>query len=76
MSSTAGFSSSVGNGKGSRPKLAVHLLQVVGVDVGVAEGVDELAGGEPRHLRHHVGQEGIGGDVERHAEEEVGAALV
>ena len=42
----------------------------------VAEGVDELAGLQPRHLRHHHGQQRVGGDVERHAEEDVGGALI
>ena len=38
--------------------------------------MDELAGLQAAHLRHHAGQQGVGGDVERHAEERVGAALV
>ena len=42
----------------------------------VAEGVDELAGLQAGDLRHHHGQQRIGGDVERHAEEDVGGALV
>jgi hypothetical protein len=33
-------------------------------------------GFEPGHLRHHHGQQRVGGDVERHAEEDVGRALV
>ena len=42
----------------------------------VAEGVDEIAHREPGHLRHHVGEQRVGGDVERHAEEDIAAALV
>ena len=34
----------------------------------------ELAGPQSRHLRHHLGEQGIGGDVERHTEEDVGRA--
>ena len=44
--------------------------------MGVAQGVDELAGLEARHLRHHHGQQRVGGDVEGKAEKDVGAALV
>ena len=42
----------------------------------VAERVDEDAGLEPAHLRHRHGQQRVGGDVERHAEEDVGRALI
>src|SRR5215210_212225 len=61
---------------GKRPQrageLQAGLLQVVGVEVGVAERVDEIAGLEPRRLRHHVGEQRVGGDVEGNAEEHVG----
>ena len=49
---------------------------MVGIEVGIAEGVDETARLEAGHLRHHQGEEGVGGDVERHTEEHVGTALV
>ncbi len=57
-------------------ELEAGLLEVVAVEVGVAEGVDELAGLQAAYLRHHHGEQGIAGDVEGHAEEDVGAALV
>jgi hypothetical protein len=44
--------------------------------VGIAQGVDEVADLEARHLGHHVGEQRIGRDVERHAEEHIGRALV
>ena len=63
-----------------RPRVAreleAALVQVVVVYVGVAESVDEVAVLEAAHLCNHHGEEGIGGDVERHAEEDVGRALV
>ena len=49
---------------------------MVVVEVKIAEGVDKLAGLEVADLRHHAGQKSVGSDVERDAEEEVGAALV
>ena len=65
---------------GKRPRLArklqLHLLEVVRVDMRVAEGMDEVAGLEAAGLCHHHRQQRIRGDVERHAEEHVGAALV
>ena len=57
-------------------ELQIHLVDVVVVDVCVAKGVDELAGLQSGHLCHHHGQKGVGGDVERHPQEGVGAALV
>ena len=42
----------------------------------IAEGVHEVAVLQAAHLRHHHGEQGVAGDVERHAEEDVGAALV
>lgn len=38
--------------------------------------MDELTGFQPCHLRHHLEQEGIRGDVERYAQETIGTALV
>ena len=38
--------------------------------------MDELARREPGHLRHHQGEQRVRGDVERHAQEDVGRALV
>ena len=38
--------------------------------------MDELTGFQSRHLRHHLEQEGIRGDVERYAQETIGTALV
>ena len=57
-------------------KLQLGLFHVVGVDVRVAEGVHEVLGLQPANLRHHHRQQGVGGDVEGHAEENVRAALV
>ena len=42
----------------------------------VAEGVDELLGLQAADLRDHHGEQGVGGDVEGDAEEEIRAALV
>ena len=49
---------------------------MVEVEVRVAQRKDEFARLEIRHLRHHQREQRVGGDVERHAEEKVGAALV
>ncbi len=38
--------------------------------------VDELARPQPGRLGHHGGQQGVEGDVERHAQEDIGRALV
>ena len=49
---------------------------MVEIKVRVAERVHELAGFKPGHLRNHQRQQRVGGDVERHAEEDVGRALI
>ena len=49
---------------------------MVSVKVQIAEGVDEFAGLQTRDLRDHHCEQGVGGDIERHAEKQVGAALV
>ena len=57
-------------------KLQPDLFDMVHVNVGVAEGVDEFPGLETSDHRHHQQEQGIGGNVERDAEESVGAPLV
>ena len=42
----------------------------------IAEGVDEVARLQFAHLRHHHGEQRVARDVERHTEEDIGAALV
>ena len=49
-------------------QLQVHLLHVVEVDVGIAERVDKITRLQPGHLRHHHQQQGITGNIERHAQ--------
>ena len=44
--------------------------------MGVAESMDEVAGVEAAFARDEMGQQGVAGDVERHAEEDVGRALI
>ena len=65
-----------GQGKGLAAELLVDLVEVVRVDVGVAEGVDEVAGGQAGHVGDQVGQQGVARDVERDAQEQVGRPLV
>jgi hypothetical protein len=57
-------------------QLQLRLLEVVEVEVRVAQGVHEVTDLEAGHLRDHVGEQGVGGDVEGHAQEHVGRALV
>jgi len=56
--------------------LLTHLLHMVRVDVAIAAGPDEHAGLQPAFAGQHVGKQRIASDVERNAEEHVGAALV
>ena len=73
-----GFALDVKRGVGKRfaAELQRHLFVVVAVNVAVATGPDEVAHIEVALLGHHVGEQGVAGDVERHAQENVGTALV
>ena len=53
-------------------ELGVDLVKMVGIDVSVTEGMNELSGDQARDLGHKNGKQGIAGDVERNAQEEVG----
>src|SRR5688572_5884989 len=68
-----------GHGR-QRTRLALELesglLEMVRVEMRVAEGVDEFSWLEVRGLRDHHGQERERSDVERDAEKDVGAALI
>jgi hypothetical protein len=75
MSFTAGFSHDGARARLAR-ELQAGLFEVVGIQVAVAAGPHEFAGLQVADLRHHQREQGVGGDVERHAEEDVGAALV
>lgn len=57
-------------------KLGLHLFHMVGIDMRVADGMDEIPGLIARDMGEHDEEEGVRGDVERHAKEHVGAALV
>ncbi len=57
-------------------ELCLHLSQVVAVNMRVPERVNELPGLQAANLRHHQGEQAVGGDVEGHAEKKVGTALV
>ena len=57
-------------------ELEVNLLEVIGVDMGVACRVDELARLQAADLGYHHREEGVGGYIERHSEESVGTSLV
>src|SRR5258706_2631963 len=57
-------------------QLKAGLFDVVIVEVEVAKGMNECSRLEIADLRHHQGEQCVGGDVEGHAEEEIRAALV
>ena len=61
---------------GHARELQANLVEVVLVDVAVTTGPDELTDPQVTLLRNHVGEQGVAGDVEGHAQKHVGAALV
>src|SRR4029079_18211648 len=57
-------------------QLQPRLLEMVRIKMTVAAGPDEHARLKPAFTGEHVSEQRIAGDVERHAEEDVGAALI
>jgi hypothetical protein len=53
-----------GEGTDITLKLDLQGLHVVGVDVGVANGVDKVTQFQSTHMGNHDGQESIAGNVE------------
>ena len=58
-------------GTGLTRQLKLRLLDMVQIEVGVARRVDKVASLIACDLRHHLQQEGVGGDVEGHAQERI-----
>ncbi len=54
----------------------VHLVEVICIDVEIAECVDELADPEAADVRDEVGEQCVAANVEGYAEEGIGGALV
>ena len=57
-------------------QLFTRLIEMVQIQVAVAAGPDEIAHIQIALLRDHVREQRIRSDVERHAQEDVGAALI
>ena len=57
-------------------ELQLRLLDVVRVKMQVAERVDEFARLQPADLRDHQREHRVAGDVERHAQKNIRAALI
>ena len=52
------------------------MVEVILIEMEIAERVDEVAGFVIADLGDHVSEERVGSDVERHAEKEIGTALI
>lgn len=63
-------------GAGQAAKLFPEGVDMVGVNVGVSDGVDKVPRLETAHVSNHVGKESIGRDIERYSQAHIGAALV
>ena len=57
-------------------QLLARLIQMIEIEMRVAESVNELARLQARDLRDHQREQRIGCNVERHAEENIGRALI
>ena len=57
-------------------ELQLRLLQMIFVKMQIAEGVDKFARLQIADLRNHQREQRVAGDVERHAEKQIRAALI
>ena len=57
-------------------ELGFHLFKVIQVDVDITKGVNKVARLQTYHLCNHHGKQCIRGDIERHTEKDIGAALI
>ena len=73
---TAGFNFICGSGRGSRESCSFACSTMIRVKMQIAERVDEIARLQAAHLRDHQREQRVAGDVERHAEKNIRAALV
>lgn len=60
----------------STRQLQPGLFDMIVVEVDIPEGVNEFTGLETANLRDHEGEQCVGGDIERHPEKNIGAALI
>lgn len=58
------------------PKLLVHLLKVILVNMRIPERVDKSAGFQATNLCDHMRKKGVGSHVERNPDKQISAALV
>src|SRR5690606_41866820 len=64
-----------GVGVGFARQLQLHLLEMIAIDMAIAAGPDEIADIESALLSDHVSEQCGTGEVDRNAQEAVGAAL-
>ena len=57
-------------------ELFARLIEVIAVQMHIAQGVDKFARSQSGYFGHHHRQQCVTGDIERDAEENVGASLV
>ena len=57
-------------------QLKSGLIEMIEIQMGVAESVNKLARFESTDLSHHSGQKSVGGDIEGNSEKDVRTALV
>lgn len=57
-------------------ELKARLIKMVGVEMKIAEAVNEFLRSQPTDLSHHEREQGVRGDIERNSEEEIGTPLV
>lgn len=54
----------------------LELGQMILIEVQIAKGMNEFPRLQSGDLSHHESEEGVGGDIERDAEKEVGTPLI
>mmetsp|Transcript_2869 Transcript_2869/g.6583 ORF Transcript_2869/g.6583 Transcript_2869/m.6583 type:complete len:296 (-) Transcript_2869:912-1799(-) len=66
----------LGEGAGHALELLLQCINMVGINMSIANGVDKVASLKAAYLSDHMSQESIRCDVERNAQAHVGTALI
>ncbi len=62
--------------RGGAAQLLSGLIDMIFIEMGIPQNMDKLPRLEAGHMGYHVGQQRIRGDIERHAQKNIGAALI
>ena len=64
-----------GQGCRGSPDLLTRLIEMIGIEMRITKRVNKIAGLKVTNGGNHMGQQGVGRNIERHAQKTIGTAL-